>query len=178
MFSSNYVLGDTSFVTTRAVSLCLVDRGHIQVRKLQQCPNSIQSDPNKFQTQLQRGRKGERRAEGGKSKSCIKSFMPGFGNGLPKYCATVQFWGGQRNILRAILETQQACFFTTIYLREARGYLVHYEFGGLTSSATSSANVGRSGSGGVDRACSVLDALVEVPGGNCIKIGLPKKSIL
>ena len=60
-------------------------------------------------------------------------------------------------------------------MREARGY---HEFGGLTSSATSSANVGRSGSGGVDRACSVLDALVEIPGGNCIKIGLPGKSIL
>ena len=37
--------------------------------------------------------------------SCVKTFLPGFGNGWLKYCAIVQFWGGQRNILRVILET-------------------------------------------------------------------------
>ena len=30
--------------------------------------------------------------------SSVKTFLPGFGNGLLKYCAIVQFWGGQQNI--------------------------------------------------------------------------------
>ena len=37
--------------------------------------------------------------------SRVKTFLPGFGNGWLKYCAIAQFWGGQRNILRAILGT-------------------------------------------------------------------------
>ena len=37
--------------------------------------------------------------------SCVKTLLPGFGNGWLNYCAIVQFWGGQRNILRVILET-------------------------------------------------------------------------
>ena len=35
----------------------------------------------------------------------IQTFLPGFGYGWLKYCAIVQFWGGQRNILRVILKT-------------------------------------------------------------------------
>ena len=31
-----------------------------------------------------------------------------------KYCATVQFWGGQSTILRVFVETWQACFYTTL----------------------------------------------------------------
>ena len=35
----------------------------------------------------------------------VKTFLPSFGNGWLKHCAIVQFWGGQWNILRVILET-------------------------------------------------------------------------
>ena len=37
--------------------------------------------------------------------SSEKTFLPGFGNGWLKYCAIVQFWSGQRNILRVVLKT-------------------------------------------------------------------------
>ena len=37
--------------------------------------------------------------------SSVQTFLSGFGNGLLKYCAIVQFWGGQRNIFRVILIT-------------------------------------------------------------------------
>ena len=44
------------------------------------------------------------------------TFLPGFGNGFLKYCAIVQLWGGQQNILRMIPKTYQECFDTTLYL--------------------------------------------------------------
>ena len=46
--------------------------------------------------------------------SSVKTFLPGFGNVWLKYCAIVECWGGQRNILRVILETKQECFYTTL----------------------------------------------------------------
>ena len=39
------------------------------------------------------------------SEKSQKTFLTGFGKGLLKYCAIVQFWDGQRNILRVIFET-------------------------------------------------------------------------
>ena len=45
-----------------------------------------------------------------KIQSSVKTFLPGFGNMLLRYCAIVHFWGGQQNILRVILETYQKCF--------------------------------------------------------------------
>ena len=47
--------------------------------------------------------------------SSVKTLLPGFGNGWLKYCAKVQFFGGQRNILRAILRTYKECFYTTVF---------------------------------------------------------------
>ena len=44
----------------------------------------------------------------------VKRFLAGFRNGRLKYFAIVQFWGGQRNILRVILGTLQECFYTTL----------------------------------------------------------------
>ena len=35
----------------------------------------------------------------------VTTFLPGFENVRLKYCAIVQFWGGQLNILRVILAT-------------------------------------------------------------------------
>ena len=37
--------------------------------------------------------------------SSIKTILIGFGDVWLKYCPIVQFWGGQRNILRVILKT-------------------------------------------------------------------------
>ena len=48
--------------------------------------------------------------------SSVKTFLSGFGNGWMKYCAIVQFWGGQQNILRVILETWLEFLYTTLYL--------------------------------------------------------------
>ena len=54
-------------------------------------------------------------------KSSVKTFLPGFGNGWPNYCATWNLWGGQGNILRTILETWQECYSTTLYISRRTG---------------------------------------------------------
>ena len=41
-----------------------------------------------------------------------------FPNSSLNYCALVQFWGGQQNILRVILETYQNFFYTTLYISQ------------------------------------------------------------
>ena len=46
----------------------------------------------------------------------VKTFLPGFLNGWLKYCLAVHFRGGQRNILRMILGTQQECLYTTLWM--------------------------------------------------------------
>ena len=47
--------------------------------------------------------------------SSVKAFPPGFGICLLKYCPMVECWGEQRNILRAIHETEVECFHPTLY---------------------------------------------------------------
>ena len=50
----------------------------------------------------------------GKIPSSVKTFLSGFGKGWQKYCAIVKFEGGQRNIWKVILRTQQQCFYPTV----------------------------------------------------------------
>ena len=59
------------------------------------------SDPGKRKRNLC----SQTEQEGISLQSSVKTFLPGFGNMLLKYCAIVHFWGGQLNMLWVILGT-------------------------------------------------------------------------